>query len=137
MSGKPFLDTNVLIYALGEDRDRSPRAEALLVAGGVISVQVLNELAAVARRKLKMSWAEVGEALSAIRALCPTPLPLTTDTHEEGLRLASKYGVNIYDALILASALQADCALLYSEDMQPGQVIDRRLRIENPFSVKS
>jgi predicted nucleic acid-binding protein len=137
MSGRPFLDTNILVYALGEDRDRSPRVEALLVAGGVISVQVLNELAAVAHRKLKMSWAEVGEGLLAIRALCPTPLALTTDTHEEGLRLASAYGVHIYDALILASALQAGCAVLYSEDIQAGQVIDGRLRIENPFFMKS
>ena len=133
MNGKPFLDTNILVYALGQDRDRSPRAEALLAAGGVISVQVLNELAAVAHRKLKMSWAEVGEALSAIRTLCPAPLPITTDTHEEGLRLASVYSVHIFDALILASALEARCEVMYSEDLQAGQVIEGRLRIENPF----
>jgi predicted nucleic acid-binding protein len=137
MSDRPFLDTNVLVYALGEDRNRSPRAEALLAAGGVVSVQVLNELAAVAHRTLKMPWADVSEALSAIRTLCPSPLSLTTKTHDEGLRLAVAYGFHIYDALILASALEAGCAVVYSEDLHTGQIIDGRLRIENPFSVES
>lgn len=133
MSDRPFLDTNVLVYAVGDDSTRTPRAEALLHAGGVISVQVLNELAAVAHRKLKMSWPEIADALAAIRALCPAPVAVTLETHEHALKLASEYGFHIYDALIVAAALDADCGELYSEDMQNGQVIEGRLRLRNPF----
>jgi predicted nucleic acid-binding protein len=81
-----------------------------------------------------MTWEEVGEALGAIRTLCPAPVPLTIETHDAGLRIAAQYGYHIYDALIAASALTADCTTLYSEDLQDGQVIDGRLTIRNPFT---
>lgn len=134
MSDKPFLDTNVLVYALGQRDDRTPTTEALLVAGGVISVQVLNELASVAHRKLKMSWSEVASALEAIKTLCPSPVALTLATHEEALRLAASRQFRIYDALIIAAALEAECTTLYSEDLQSGQTLDGRLTIRNPFN---
>ena len=133
MSDKAFFDTNILVYVVGQKDERTPKAEALLAHGGVVSVQVLNELAAVSRRKLGMSWEEVSDALAAIRVLCPSPTSLTTDTHEAGLRLAAKYGLHIYDALIAAAALEAECATLYSEDFQDGQVIEGRLTVRNPF----
>ncbi len=132
---KAFLDTNVLIYAIAKDDPRAPRAEELLARGGVISVQVLSEFAAVARRKTKMPWAEIRRALDGIKALCPDPLPLTLDTHQEALAIAERYGYKIYDALIVAAALEARCTTLYSEDMQDGQVIDGRLTIRNPFRL--
>jgi predicted nucleic acid-binding protein len=86
-----------------------PKAEALIVSGGVVSVQVLNQLASVSRRKLGLSWEEIGDAIAAIRVLCPSPTPLTIDTHDAGLRLAAQYGFLFYDALIVAAALEADC----------------------------
>lgn len=134
MNGKVFFDTNVLVYIVGQKDERTTIAETLVAGGGVISVQVLNELASVARRKLGMRWEEVGEALGAIRTLCPAPVPLTIETHDAGLRIAAQYGYHIYDALIAASALTADCTTLYSEDLQDGQVIDGRLTIRNPFT---
>jgi predicted nucleic acid-binding protein len=87
VGNRAFLDTNVLVYAIGQRDDRTPTAEALLAAGGVISVQVLNELASVAHRQLKMSWSDVSVALEAIEILCPSPVALTLATHEEALRL--------------------------------------------------
>jgi len=135
MSDKVFFDTNVLLYTIGQHDARTPAAEALLARGGVISVQVLNELASVARRKLQMSWPEVTEALEAIRILCPSPIPITVEMHNAALRLAGQHGFHIYDSLIVAAALEADCATLYTEDMQSGQVIDGRLTIHNPFYV--
>jgi predicted nucleic acid-binding protein len=134
MNDRPFLDTNVLVYALGQRDDRTPVAEALLAAGGVISVQVLNELAAVAHRKLKMPWADVAAALDAMKALCPSPVPLTLATHDLALRLAVSYGYHVYDGLIIAAALKSECTTLYSEDLHGGQVIDGRLTIRNPFA---
>ncbi len=133
MTGRAFLDTNVFVYALLQDDPRSDEAEKLIAEGGAISVQVLNEFAAVVRRKIKMPWDEVRFAIENIENLCPNPLPSTIQTHQEALAIAEKYGFKIYDALVVASALEARCTILYSEDMQDGQVIDRRLTIRNPF----
>jgi predicted nucleic acid-binding protein len=128
-----FLDTNVFVYAVMQDDPRSDEAEKLIAEGGTVSVQVLNEFAAVVRRKIKMPWDEVRFAVENIRSLCPDPLPITIDTHQEALAIAEKYGYRIYDALVVASALEANCTTLYSEDMQDGQVINSRLTIRNPF----
>ena len=133
MSDKTFFDTNVFVYVIIQDDPRSDHAEELIAEGGTVSVQVLSEFAAVARRKTKMPWVEIRRALDGIKALCPDPLPVTLDTHKEALTIAEKYGYRIYDALIVASALEARCTILYSEDMQDGQVIDSRLTIRNPF----
>jgi len=134
MAADAFLDTNILLYAIAQDDGRSTVAEALLASGGVISVQVLNEFASVGRRKLGMSWDEIGEALSAIRALCPPVAPITVETHDAALGIAARLGLNLYDALIVASALQSGCRTLFSEDMQDGQSIDG-LTIRNPFAA--
>jgi len=131
-----FVDSNILVYAFAFD-ERSTAAEALLQRGPVISVQGLNEFANVARRKLGMNWDELRESLVVIRAFCPVILPLNIDTHENALRLAERYGFATFDALIVASALEAECDTLWSEDMQHGMVIDGRLRIANPFCVES
>jgi len=133
MSDRAFFDTNVLIYAIGQHDPRTETAEALLAGGGVVSVQVLNELANVSRRKLGMAWEEIGDALAAIRTLCPAPVPLTTETHDAGRHIAAKYGYSMYDGLIAAAALEAHCAILYSEDLQHGQVIEGRVTVRNPF----
>ena len=135
-SDKAFLDTNVLVYTLGQREDRTPVAEALLAAGAVISVQVLNELVAVARRRLAMPWSDVTAALEAINVLCPSPVSLDVRTHSDALRLAAAHGYHIYDALIIAAALESNCTTLYSEDLHSGQVIDGRLTIRNPFVAK-
>ena len=135
MNAKGFFDTNVLVYIVGQEDERTAVAEALVAGGGVLSVQVLNELAAVARRKLGLTWDEVGEALAAIRVLCPSPVALTIETHEAGLRIAAQYQFHIHDALVAAAALEAGCTTLYSEGLQDGQVIDGCLTIRNPFKM--
>lgn len=133
MPGKAFFDTNILVYAVAENDPRAARAEALLEAGGIVGVQVLNEFVSVARRKMRMPWKDVCEALDVIRVLCPSPVPVTISTHESALRIAENHGYEIYDALVVAAALQAGCATLYSEDFQNRQVIDGKLTIRNPF----
>src|SRR5271169_6632522 len=132
MSNRAFFDTTLLIYSVSLEDPRAAVAEKLLAGGGWISVQVLNEFAAVARRKLEMSWEETREALLAIRALCETPTPLSIETHQAALEIAVRYGYQIYDALILAAALESHCDVLYTEDMQNGQRIGP-LIIRNPF----
>lgn len=133
MKDKTFFDTNILVYAVAANDTRNTQAEELLASGGFISVQILNEFVAVARRKMLMPWSDVLEALDAFRVLCPSPVPVAVEMHEAALKIATKHGLNIYDALVVAAALQAGCSVLYSEDLQDGQVFDQRLTIRNPF----
>jgi predicted nucleic acid-binding protein len=128
-----FFDTNVLLYLLSKDAGKADRAEELVANGGVVSTQVLNEFAAVASRKLGMSWPEIRDILLPIRAICEIA-PVTLETHDRGIAIAERYGLSFYDAVIVASALGAGCKTLYSEDFQHGQVIARQLRIRNPFA---
>ena len=127
-----FFDTNVLLYLLSNDAARVDRAEALLAAGGVVSVQVLNEFASVASCKLTMTIPEVREILSTVRSVCVVK-SVDVETHDLGLELAERYGFSIYDGLIVAAAVRAGCAILYTEDLQRGQVIEN-LTIRNPFA---
>jgi len=129
---KVFLDSNVALYLLSGDAIKADRAEGLMAEGGVISVQVLNEIANVTRRKLAMSWHETNDVLDAVRAVCTTE-PLTVETHDTGRRISERYGLSVYDSMIAAAALLAGCDVLYSEDMHDGLVIEERLRIVNPF----
>ena len=129
-AGKPLFDTNVLLYLISAEA-KAEKAETLLEAGGVVSVQVLNEFASVASRKFKMAWPDVREALATIRAGCEV-IPLTVEIHESGLAITEKYGFSFYDSLILAAAVQAKCRTVYSEDMQDGQVL-QGVTIQNPF----
>jgi len=133
MKARAFLDTNVLIYAVAENEPRAARAEELLLSGGVVSVQILNEFTAVARRKLVMPWAEVAEAVGAFLVLCPSPVSITLETHMAARAIAEKLGCNIYDALVVATALEAGCDTIYSEDFQDGQRIEGKLTVRNPF----
>jgi predicted nucleic acid-binding protein len=133
MSGvEPFFDTSVLLYLLSDDAAKADRVESLLSTRGVVSVQVLNEFAVVALRKLKMPLSEVREILDTIRAVCAVE-PLTIETHDRGLAVCERYRFSLYDSMLVAAALISGAKILYSEDLQHGQVIDNQLRITNPF----
>jgi predicted nucleic acid-binding protein len=133
MSGAdPFFDTSVLLYLLSDDTAKADRVETLLSARGVVSVQVLNEFAVVALRKLKMPLNEVREILDTIRAVCAVE-PITVETHDRGLAVFERYKFSLYDSMLVAAALIAGAKIVYSEDLQHGQVIDNQLRVTNPF----
>jgi predicted nucleic acid-binding protein len=130
-AAESFLDTNVLVYLLSADSEKADRAEALVASGGVVSVQVLNEFASIASKKLAMRIQEIQEVLSTIRAICAV-VPLDVETHELGLDVAERQRLSIYDAMIVAAALRSGCRILYTEDLNDGHMIDR-LTIRNPF----
>lgn len=130
---KKFFDTNILLYLLSADPAKAQRAEELVAEGGWVSVQVLNEFASAASRKLRMSIPEIRECLEPIRSICAVE-PVTVETHTRGLDVAERYGFSIYDSMIIAAALLAGCDTLYSEDLQDGQRIDGLL-IRNPFLI--
>jgi predicted nucleic acid-binding protein len=127
-----FFDTNVLIYLALEDDAKADAAKRLVAGGGTISVQVLNEVANVARRKRQRSWMEVRDLLETLASLVRVE-PLTIATHAIGLDVAERYKLAVYDAMIVASALQSNCDTLWSEDMQDGLTIEQKLVIRNPF----
>ncbi|AKZ28288.1 PIN domain-containing protein [Ralstonia pseudosolanacearum] len=131
-----FFDSNVVLYLLSADTAKADAAETLLMTGGVVSVQVLNETTHVMRRKLAMPWHAIEMVQEAVRAQCRVE-PLTLETHDLGRRIAERYGLSVYDALIVAAALLAGCNVLYSEDMQHGLVIEQHLRIVNPFPARA
>lgn len=125
---------NFHVVCLNAPNDvRAAVAQKLVADRGIISVQVLNEFAHVVRRKLRWPLPDIVLALAGFRELLDKPLPLTVATHEAALKIAGRDGFSFYDCLIIASALEAGCSLLYSEDMQSGRVVDGRLTIENPF----
>jgi predicted nucleic acid-binding protein len=126
-----FFDTNILVHAQ-QVGGKADRARALLAGGGKLSVQVLNEFTAVSRHKLGKEWREIGEAISDLLTLVEPPLALTLDLHAAARALAEDHRMSFCEALIVASAIEANCNVLYSEDMQHGRTIDG-LTIANPF----
>ncbi len=132
MSAEAFFDTNILLYAVSGDAFKAQRSNEVLLAGGIISTQVLNEFANVARRKNGRAWGEIKLALGYFRSTLRVE-SLDETTHERGIELAERYGFAMYDALIVASAEIAGCSVLYTEDMHDGLVIGS-LTIRNPYA---
>lgn len=132
MPGSRFFDTNILVYAFAADDPRGSPAEALIADGGIVGVQVLNEFTNVTRRKLRWQWDRIEAALAVIEELLGPARPLTAAIHAKAVMLAREHGLSFYDALIVGAALDANCELLCSEDLQHGRKFGS-LRIENPF----
>jgi predicted nucleic acid-binding protein len=135
MSAEPFVDTNLWVYAHLETPDdpKGDRARALVESGQrlTISTQVLNEYYAALLRN-RVPDAEIQENLELMMQHCQVQL-LSLETIRRAHAIKNRYGFSLWDALIVASALEAGCALLYSEDLQHGQWIEQSLRIENPL----
>lgn len=129
---KVFLDSNIVLYALGKEPHKRTVAHALLAAQPYISTQVLNECSHVLRRKLGYAPAELSRELSAIMQVIKW---VDVGIHEirAAWEVGGRYGYSHYDSLIIATALAVGCGVLYSEDMQHRQMIEGRLTIVNPF----
>lgn len=132
MPGKCFIDTNVVLYSLGKESSKAHVAAPLFVGLPSISTQVLSETANVASKRLGLSVADVRKLIISLEAMCRVEL-ISLATIHKALAVRERYGFSWYDSLILASALESGCDVLYSEDMQHGQLIEDRLRIVNPF----
>ena len=127
-----FLASNIVLYLASEDLLKADRAQELVAEGGTISVQVLNEIANISRRKMGLSWAETRNFLLMIRGLLKVE-PITIEIHDVGISLAERYQLSVYDSMIVSAALSAECDTLLSEDLQNGLLINGRLRVLNPF----
>ena len=134
MSGKVFLDTNIVVYLYSGDEPEKQAAALQLIEQNnpVISTQVLSELANTLSRKFALPFDVVAQAVAEVQDACGV-LPVMPETISQALALAKKYQYSYYDSLILSSALSAGCNTLFTEDMQHGQVIENSLTINNPF----
>ncbi len=128
---RPFLDTNILVYAHSDD-PRGTVARELVGTAFQTSAQAIGEFVNIARKKLGRDWPWIEEAVFGMtdNALIH---PLTLDTELAAMKLARVYGFHIYDALMVAVALAAGADELLSEDMDDGLVVNGRLTIRNPF----
>ena len=128
---KPFIDSNVVLYLFSSDTVKADRAESLLQSGGLISVQVLNEVASVCLRKLNMTWEDIDTVLETLKTTCEV-LPVTLASHEKAVGLAKRFQISFYDANIVATAILCGADTLFSEDLQNGMSMDS-LTVVNPF----
>ena len=133
MPGRSFLDTNILVYAFSSEGNKKDIAEELLINGGTVGVQTLNEFVSVVGGKSRTPWPIIIQWLEAIRNLCAPPVPLTLSVHMRGIRISEIYGYHIYDSLMVAAALEASCTIFYTEDLHHNQQI-ADLTIRNPFA---
>ena len=136
---KPFLDTNVLIYAVvAEDSHKQLVAQGLLAQTGMarptLSTQILGEAYNVLRRKKR--WAPA-EALAAVRLFASLRLVVpSAETVLLGLELAAQHGLSGWDAMVVQAALQGDCDTLFSENLQAGRRFGN-LEVVNPFELRA
>lgn len=140
MRGNAFIDTNVFLYHL-DDSDAAKHMisrklirEALINKTGCISYQVIQECLNAGLRKAHIAL----DHGMAKRYLKTVLLPLwrimpSPDLFRRGIDIQQRYSFQFYDSLIVGAALEADCTILLTEDLQHGQRIDHRLTIENPF----
>ncbi|MSP96167.1 MAG: PIN domain-containing protein [Betaproteobacteria bacterium] len=127
-----FLDSNIVLYTMGDDDERCRVATALLKASPWISTQVVNECSHVLRRKLRWSPMKAIEHLSAIVRLVQLA-DVGISEIRNAWAVAERYGFGHYDSLIITAAIKTGSVTLYTEDMQHGQVIDGQLTLTNPF----
>jgi predicted nucleic acid-binding protein len=134
MNDKVFLDSNILVYSYSNSEIQKQEIARQLIGDShsLISTQVLQELCNIVTRKFKFSYEQ---AAAAIKESCQNnSLHINTeDTVLQACQIAQRYGFSFFDSLIVASALESSCVILYSEDMQDGQVIEGKLTVKNPF----
>lgn len=146
MPDKAFVDTNVWVYLFvsenpATDSVKNQTARATLETASasgmelVVSVQVLNEFANVLLKKFQFSPVEIRVRIEHILNVTEA-IPLTTDHTLAALDLMEKYRLSWFDALILATALDSNCTMIYSEDLQDGLLLEQRMRVINPFSAR-
>ena len=137
MPDKAFLDTNTLIYLyVGDDeRKRNVVCKVLDDNDCITSIQALNETSNVLFRKFALNSTQVKNYLDNIESVCSNVLPVQRNTINTALEIKERYGYAFFDCLMLSSALEGNCEVIFSEDMSDGQVINNTVKIVNPFKV--
>jgi predicted nucleic acid-binding protein len=133
-----FVDTNIFLYAaLEDDCQQEKRTGAINLLKGLtdktvyINTQVLHEFYSVMLRNGANDEA-IHEHLNAIIGETKVSV-IKVNTIKQCWNIRLKYRYNYWDCLILASAIENDCGILYTEDLQNGHIIEKSLKIVNPF----
>ncbi len=131
---KVFLDSNLLIYAHTNLEALKQQKIQLIITREhtCISTQVFSEVANVLYKKFNFAWNDIQKVLQDMEQNSEVFIN-TPATIQRACQIAERYGFSFYDSLIIASALMEGCKLLYSEDLQDGQVIEQVLTVKNPF----
>jgi len=132
MPDKVFIDTNIVVYSLGENSLKAHQAAPLFVGLPTISTQVVSETANVAAKRLGLKAVELRKLITVLESMCKVEI-VSLSTIHKALDVHDRYRFSWYDSLIIASALESGCKILYTEDMQHGQIIEGALMIQNPF----
>ena len=132
MQGKIFVDSNVILYLFTDAEDKKYKAYDILVNSPTISIQVLNEVSNILFKKYELTGKEIKEHIEFLLDFVNVSL-ITISTINLALDLKDKYKYSYYDSLIIATAIENNCSILYTEDLQDGQVIEGKLKIINPF----
>jgi predicted nucleic acid-binding protein len=132
MKDKIFLDSNILIYAIGKDKYKKNISIGLIKKRPLISTQVLNEISNIMTKKLTLPYQDIHKIIDSIIQKCEIKT-IDIFTIKMALDISEKYKYSYYDSLIISSALESNCNTLYTEDMRSGQIINNLLKIINPF----
>jgi predicted nucleic acid-binding protein len=135
MNVKAFLDTNILIYAYSakEPKKRDVACRLLNQYDCITSTQIFNEASNVWLKKFNWNIDRIKEHLDNIELICEEVLAIERSTINMALDLRQDYNFSYYDSLMLASALEGDCVVIFTEDMNDGQYINKSLQIVNSF----
>lgn len=127
-----FLDSNIILYLLDTQSEKSKTAEKLIRESPHINAQVLVEVGNVCNRKHKWTKYEVCDFWYSLMCDCKIS-SISEETLADAIYLTEKYDFQLFDAIIVSGALEAGCSILYSEDMQHQMVVEDWLMIVNPF----
>ncbi|MDR2232039.1 MAG: PIN domain-containing protein [Tannerella sp.] len=128
------LDTNILVYCHSNDEpDKQEKATSLFTFNPVVSTQVLSEYLNVVKRKLKLPKNEIMDVCLQNMEMCVLQ-PVSLATLKHARKLLDRYDFQLFDSIVVASALEANCHILYSEDLHNGLVVENRMKIINPFN---
>ena len=137
MNDRIFLDTNMIIYMYSEDEIKKRDTVFALVNYNncFVSTQILSEASNVWFKKYDWNKMQITKYLNGIESVCDEILIIQRKTIDKALELKERYSYSYYDCLILASAFEANCSIILTEDMSHNQIIDGKLQIVNPFDI--
>jgi len=140
MIDKIFLDTNILVYMFDKSEEQKHElikkliTDQLPVSRFFLSIQVINEFINVTSKKIAnpIPISKQSEILDLLNELFFI-VPLNLSTSYKAIELSGKYKLSFWDSLIISSALENNCSIIYSEDMQEGLIIEDKLTLKNPL----
>jgi len=147
MSENVFIDTNIFIYALTETERMEEKVKRAIAIdlferiidknGVIVSTQVINEFYTNMLKKFSVSDEKVLQIVKDSISSIAQIKPVSFETCIKAYSVRNTYSLSFWDSMIVAAALENDCRILYSEDLQHGLVIDKQLAIDNPFYTEN